>query len=101
MYLSCSDVSRRLASLRANAPVPQPPAGGVLTVAAQPVTLTRELPGRTSAYRVAEVRARINGIVQKRLFTRGADVTEGEVLFEIDPSPYRAAPDSTKATRAR
>ena len=53
---------------------PAPVEVGVLTIATQPVTLTRELPGRTSAFRVAEVRARVSGIVQKRLFTEGTDV---------------------------
>lgn len=73
----------------------------VLTIEPQTVTLTTELPGRTSAYRVSEVRARINGIVQKRLFTEGADVKAGDVLFEIDPAPYQAAYDSAKAALAR
>lgn len=73
----------------------------VLTVKTEPVELTRELPGRTSAFRVAEVRARINGIVQKRLFTEGADISEGDVLFQIDPAPYQAALDSAKAVLAR
>jgi membrane fusion protein (multidrug efflux system) len=74
---------------------------GVVTVEPTAVTLTRELPGRTSAFRVAEVRARVNGIVLKRLFTEGADVKEGQPLFLIDPAPYQAALDSAKAIRAR
>jgi membrane fusion protein, multidrug efflux system len=74
---------------------------GVITVTAQPVTLTRELPGRTSALRVAEVRARVNGIVQKRLFTEGTDVKAGQALFVIDPAPYQAALDSAAAQLAR
>lgn len=74
---------------------------GVVQLAAAPVTLAKELPGRTSAYRVAEVRARVNGIVLKRLFTEGSDVKEGQVLFQIDPQPYQAALDSAKATLAR
>lgn len=73
----------------------------VLTIQPQTVTLTTELPGRTSAYRVSEVRARISGIVQKRLFTEGADVKAGDLLFEIDPAPYQAAFDSAKATLAK
>lgn len=73
----------------------------VLTVKSEPVTLSEELPGRISAHRVAEVRARINGIVLKRLFTEGTDVKEGDVLFQIDPAPYEAALDSAKATLAR
>lgn len=87
-----------------------PPAGfgpggpmqvSVLTIAPAAVTLTQDLPGRTSAFRVAEVRARVNGIVLKRLFTEGADVTEGQVLYEIDPAPYQAALDSAKGQLAR
>ena len=74
---------------------------GVLTVQTESVTLTQELPGRLSAYRIAEVRARISGIVHKRLFEEGADVKEGDVLFEIDPAPYQAALDSARATLAR
>ncbi|HEY0136520.1 MAG TPA: efflux RND transporter periplasmic adaptor subunit [Nannocystis sp.] len=74
---------------------------GVMTVTASPVTLTTELPGRTSAVRVAEVRARVNGIVQKRLFTEGSDVKEGQPLFEIDPAPYRATLAGAKAALAR
>jgi len=67
---------------------------GVITVAPTAVTLTQDLPARTAAFRVAEVRARVNGIVQKRLFTEGADVKEGQVLYEIDPAPYQAELDS-------
>jgi membrane fusion protein, multidrug efflux system len=74
---------------------------GVVTIAPRSITLTRELPGRTSAYRVAEVRARVNGIVLKRLFTEGSDVKEGQRLFLIDPSPYEAALDGARAALAR
>lgn len=87
------------------APAGAPPTGpvevGVFTVAPSQVTLTRELPGRTSAFRVAEVRARVNGIVLKRLFTEGSDVQEGQRLFLIDPAPYQAAADGAAAALAR
>jgi membrane fusion protein, multidrug efflux system len=73
----------------------------VLTVQPESVTLSRDLSGRTSAHRLAEVRARISGIVQKRLFTEGGDVREGDVLFEIDPAPYQAVLDSARASHAR
>lgn len=82
-------------------PAPPPVEVGVITVAPSAVTLTRELPGRTSAFRVAEVRARVNGIVLKRLFTEGSDVKEGQRLFLIDPAPYQAALDGARATLAR
>ena len=65
------------------------------------VVLTRELPGRLAAYRIAEVRARISGIVLRREFTEGANVKEGELLFVIDPAPYEAALDSARATLAK
>lgn len=74
---------------------------GVVTLRVAPVTLTTELPGRTSAYRMAEVRARVNGIVQKRLFTEGSDVKEGARLFLIDAAPYQAALASARATVLR
>jgi membrane fusion protein (multidrug efflux system) len=73
----------------------------VLTIASAAVTLTQDLPGRISAFRVAEVRARVNGIVLRRLFTEGSDVAEGQVLYEIDPAPYQAALDSARGTLAR
>jgi len=80
---------------------PGPTPVGVITLAPQSVALTKELPGRTSPYRVAEVRARVSGIVLKRNFEEGAEVKEGQVLFVIDAAPYRAALDSAKATLAR
>ncbi len=87
-------------SAKAPAPAAKPVEVGVITVSPSSITLTKELPGRTSAFKVAEVRARVNGIVLKRLFTEGADVTEGQRLFLIDPAPYKAALDSAKATLA-
>lgn len=88
-----------------DAPAPRGPSGpvevGVITVASEPVSQKRELPGRTSAFRVAEVRARVNGIVLERLFEEGADVTKGAPLFRIDPLPYQAALDSALAGLAR
>jgi len=68
-----------------------------VTVHREPVPVTTELPGRTSAYLVAQVRARVDGIVQKREFKEGADVKAGQRLYQIDPAPYRAALDSALA----
>ena len=73
----------------------------VVTVQTQPVVLTTELPGRTSAYRIAEIRPQVNGIIQKRLFTEGSDVKAGQVLYQIDPAPFQAALDNAKAALAR
>ena len=67
----------------------------------QRVALTTELPGRTSACLIAEVRPQVGGIIQKRLFTEGADVKAGEVLYQIDPATYQAAYNSAKAAFAR
>ncbi|MDR0902062.1 MAG: efflux RND transporter periplasmic adaptor subunit [Opitutaceae bacterium] len=74
---------------------------GVVTLKEQPVTLRKKLPGRTAPYRVAEVRARVNGIVLKRLFAEGAEVREGQQLYQIDPAPYEAALASARAALAR
>ena len=72
----------------------QPPEVSVVTVQRGSVPVTTELPGRTSAYLVAQVRARVDGIVQKREFTEGTNVKAGQRLYQIDPAPYRAALDS-------
>lgn len=69
----------------------------VVTLHAQPVTLSRELPGRTSAFLIADVRPQVSGIVKRRLFTEGSLVHAGQPLYEIDDSLYRAAYDNAKA----
>jgi len=61
------------------------------------VVLTTELPGRISAYLVAEIRPQVSGLLQKRLFQEGAYVREGDLLYQIDPAPYQAAYDQAKA----
>ncbi|NUU03174.1 efflux RND transporter periplasmic adaptor subunit [Herbaspirillum robiniae] len=73
----------------------------VVTVAPQRIAVTNELPGRVEAYRIAQVRARVAGIVQKRVFKEGSDVKEGQVLYKIDPAQYKATYDSAQATLAR
>jgi membrane fusion protein, multidrug efflux system len=80
---------------------PPPPEVGVITVALRPVGLVTELPGRLEASRVAQVRARVAGIVLRRLFIEGSDVKAGQPLFQIDPAPYQATLASTQATLAR
>jgi len=69
-------------------PVPEV---ATVTVQFQELELTTELPGRTSAFLVAEIRPQVNGIIQKRLFTEGSDVKTGQVLYQIDPAPFEAA----------
>jgi membrane fusion protein (multidrug efflux system) len=73
----------------------------VVTVTPGSVTLNSELPGRTEASRIAQVRARTAGIVLKRVYTEGGDVKAGEVLFRIDPAPFQASYDSAQAAVAK
>ena len=70
---------------------------GVIEIAPQSLAVTTELPGRTAAYRVAEVRPQVSGIVLKRFFREGSDVKAGDQLYQIDPATYQAALDSAKA----
>ncbi|WP_447589065.1 efflux RND transporter periplasmic adaptor subunit [Aquipseudomonas campi] len=81
-------------------PAPPPQQVGVITLQAEPFTLTAELPGRTSAYRIAEVRPQVDGIIQKRLFKEGSEVKAGEQLYQIDESVYQASYKSAQATLA-
>ena len=80
---------------------PLPPEVGVVTVHRASVPVTTELPGRTAAYLVAQVRARVDGIVQKREFDEGGDIQANERLYQIDPAPYQAALQSAQAQLAR
>ena len=82
---------------------PPPPVPEVATVTVQPqqIVLTAELPGRTSAYRIAEIRPQVNGLILKRLFTEGSDVQAGQELYQIDPAPFQAALDIATAALGR
>ena len=82
------------------APPPAIPEVAIVTVQPERVVLTTELPGRTSAYFVAEIRPQVNGIIQKRLFDEGSDVKAGQVLYQIDPAPFQAAYDNAAANLA-
>lgn len=75
------------------------PQVGVVTVDSQHFVMTMELPGRTRAYRMAEVRPQVNGIIQKRLFEEGSEVKAGQQLYQIDAAVYEAALQSAEATR--
>ena len=81
--------------------MPPPAEVGVVTVKLGDVGLITELPGRLEASRMAQVRARAAGIVQKRLFVEGSSVQAGQALFQIDASPYEATLASTQASVAR
>ena len=79
---------------------PPPTEVDVVTLTAGSVVLTRDLPGRLEAYRSAQVRARVEGIVEKRQFTEGSDVKADDNLFQIDPRNYRSAYESAKSDLA-
>jgi membrane fusion protein (multidrug efflux system) len=94
LLLACSDEPA--------APPPMPPVQvDAITVATTPVDNIVELPGRVQAVRTAEVRARVDGIVQRRLYEEGTDVRAGTPLFQIDPRPLRAALDAAQASLRR
>jgi membrane fusion protein (multidrug efflux system) len=84
-----------------SAPPHQTPEAGVVTLRSAAVPVVTELPGRTSAFLVAQVRARVDGIVLSREFTEGHEVKVGQRLYKIDPAPYIAALNNAKATLAR
>ena len=86
---------------RQGPPAPPPlPEVATVTISTSQVVLTIELPGRTSAYRVAEIRPQVNGLIQKRLFTEGSEVTAGQVLYQIDAAPFQATLDNAAANLA-
>jgi membrane fusion protein, multidrug efflux system len=74
------------------------PEVAIVALEPRPVELTTELPGRTSPYLVSEIRPQVNGIIQKRMFKEGSDVNTGDLLYQIDPAPFRVAYDSAKAS---
>lgn len=96
-------LSTALAACDAEAPAQQPPAPAVtaVTLRSGPVTLTRELPGRTSPSVVAEVRPQVTGIVARRLFTEGGFVEAGQPLYQLDDATYEADAASAEASLAR
>lgn len=83
------------------ASAPPPPEVAVVTVATQRLALATELPGRLEAARIAQVRARVPGIVLQRVFREGSDIKAGDVLFRIDDAPFRASRESAEAALAR
>jgi RND family efflux transporter MFP subunit len=81
-------------------PAPGPPKVSVVTLRSQSVPIVTELPGRVNAYRTADVRPQVNGIILKRLFVEGSEVKTRQQLYQIDPAPYKAAHDSAVAADA-
>jgi multidrug efflux system membrane fusion protein len=78
-----------------------PPLVSVMTVAPSRLELSEILPGRVAAVRIAEIRPQVSGIVQRRLFEQGAEVKAGQPLFQINPAPFMAEADATKAALKR
>ncbi|MBW2062816.1 MAG: efflux RND transporter periplasmic adaptor subunit [Deltaproteobacteria bacterium] len=81
-------------------PPPPVPEVAIVTVKPQKVVLTTELPGRTAAFRIAQIRPQVSGLIQKRLFMEGSDVKAGQVLYQIDPAPFQVALDNATANLA-
>ncbi|EBA1498845.1 multidrug efflux RND transporter periplasmic adaptor subunit AcrA [Salmonella enterica] len=79
----------------------QMPEVGVVTLKTEPLQITTELPGRTVAYRIAEVRPQVSGIILKRNFVEGSDIEAGVSLYQIDPATYQATYDSAKGDLAK
>ncbi|CVI62997.1 MULTISPECIES: efflux RND transporter periplasmic adaptor subunit [Agrobacterium] len=98
LLCSCSDSGQGEGSA---SEVAAPARVSVMTVKPETVTVYDELPGRVSAYRTAEIRAQVGGIIQKKLFTEGAFVNADTPLFEIDPAPFSADVDAAAAVLAR
>lgn len=80
---------------------PPPPSVGVFVAQAADVPLITELPGRTAAFLIAEVRPQVTGLIKQRAFKEGSEVKAGELLYQIDPATYKAAHDTAKAGLAR
>jgi membrane fusion protein (multidrug efflux system) len=77
-----------------------PPTVGVVDAQPQNVPLTKDLVGRLSSYRSADVRARVSGLLLKRVYTEGTDVKQGQLMFQIDPAPYKASLNAAQAALA-
>jgi membrane fusion protein (multidrug efflux system) len=100
-FILASFVLTAACSRHSAPPPPPPPEVAVLTLRAQPVVIVTELPGRTTAFRVAEVRPQVNGVILKRLFVEGSQVKAGQQLYQIDPAPFQASYESARAALAR
>src|SRR6267154_420856 len=98
LCLLCSAALAACSSGKTAAPPKMPPEVGVMTLHPQPVTITTDLPGRTVAYRIAEVRPQVSGVIRKRLFTEGGEVNAGQQLYQIDPAPFQANLERAQAS---
>lgn len=96
---ACDEQPQRAAA--SNAAAPPPASVTVATLHRKPVPVTADLPGRTTAFRVAEVRPQVGGVLRDRLFTEGQIVEAGQALYQIDPAPFQAALESAEAALTR
>ena len=101
LLAACGDKKPAAPAAGAGAGAPPPANVATLIIAAEQVANVTELPGRVEAIRNAEVRARVGGIVQKRLFNEGGEVRAGATLYQIDPAPFQAAVSNAEAVLAR
>ncbi len=100
--VSCNNPTQgKQQSAAASPPAPPPPEVEVIEVTAQSVPLTRELVGRLASSRIAEVRARVAGIILQQVYTEGTDVKAGQVLFKIDPEPLEVRAHAQQAALAK
>ena len=99
LLAACGD--KKSGAQPAGGGAPPPASVAVLTIEPEQLPMVTELPGRLEATRIAEVRARVAGIVQKRVFNEGSEVSAGQVLYRIDPAPFQAAYNSSEALLAR
>lgn len=100
LLLACALAAAVSACKKQEQAAPPPPEVGVIEAKPQTLPLQRELVGRLSPYRSADVRARVPGVLQKRLYTEGTDVKEGQALFQIDPAPLQAQLSSAQGQLA-
>jgi len=82
-------------------PAKPPPSVGYVILQPQRVTITTDLPGRTAAFSVAEIRPQVSGVILKRMFVEGSTVRAGSQLYQIDPAPFQATLDSARAAQAK
>lgn len=99
--LACASALALTACGESPPPAPPPPAVGVVTLKTESAALLNELPGRIAALETAEVRPQISGVIRRRLFTEGSYVRAGQLLYEIEDAPYRAAVAQAQGSLAR
>lgn len=100
LALACAALLALVGCAKPDPPQPAPPQVGVITAAPRTVPLTRDCVGRLSAFRTADIYARVAGVLLKRTYTEGTEVKPGQLLFQIDPAPFRAALDNALAQLA-